>query len=309
MLKRLLVIVIVLASTFAVASGGSTPRLFIETPATNFVLGEAAFITETVEVVGPVPVGLDVSGQIPRECLRIFGPVRPSCDSGRRMMEVGAPIGGTVLLPDGKLVRVIRLSDYGIVDAGEYEIWTEYHLRESDAPQGPGKTISSNHVKVALIQPVGVDSAVFEKHHGVCNKITLPEAEILKNFPTSTYAGYALLGHGPSGSLREASALTPERRDLEWHVPTGAPPVKQEEWRKTARDNYEKFVKEARAFLCIHPDFSQQNLLRKELANALFNVDKPDEAWAEVEVLAKLEGQWADEAKACLKAKGSGKNP
>jgi hypothetical protein len=102
--------------------------------------------------------------------------------------------------------------------------------------------------------------------------------------------------------------LTPEKRDLEWHVPTGATLAKQEEWRKAARESYETFIKQAKAFLCVHPDFAEQALLRKELATALFNVDKPDEAWIEVEALAKLEGQWADEAKDCLKARASKKS-
>ncbi len=176
-------------------------------------------------------------------------------------------------------------------------------------------------IEVVIEAPAGKDAGVWalfersdqqwQKMRGMgykdCNLFHLwlgREGEtVLARFPTSTYAGHVLLGHGPGGSLLDASVLTPEKRDLEWHVPTGATPAKQEEWRKTARASYESFAKKARAFLCIHPDFAEQALLRRELATALFNVDKPDEAWIEVEALAKLEGQWADEARVCLRKK------
>jgi hypothetical protein len=127
--------------------------------------------------------------------------------------------------------------------------------------------------------------------------------KLLTRFPTSTYAGYVLVKQGPGGSLRAASVLTPEEGDRLWYVPVTATEAQKEERRKTSREGYAWFVREAQAFLTAHPDFSQKALLQKEIANALFYQGRYDEAWLEVEALAKLEGPWADEARECLKGK------
>ena len=121
--------------------------------------------------------------------------------------------------------------------------------------------------------------------------------EMVNQHPTSTYAGYALLKKGPATSLQAASVITPEVRDREWYVPVAATPAEREARRKTVREGYETFTHQAHAFLAVHPDFAEAALLRKELAITFFYLDKPQEAWIEVEALSKLEGQWAEEGR------------
>ncbi|MEW5764516.1 MAG: hypothetical protein ACOYXN_09435, partial [Acidobacteriota bacterium] len=127
--------------------------------------------------------------------------------------------------------------------------------------------------------------------------------QFLTRFPTSTYAGYVLVKLGGGMSLQEASRVTPEVRDQVWYVPTGASREKQEEHRRMVRKNYEEFVSQARTFLAAHPDFSQRALLRKQLAIHLFYLDRAQEAWVEVEALSKLDGPWAEEARALMECK------
>ena len=203
-----------------------------------------------------------------------------------------------------------------LYEPGHYKVWAE--LQSTGITAGPTVApdppryeyfwkghATSNICEIEVLAPSGVDAEAYKALKG--DPLAHPQ-DLLAKYPSSTYAGYVLVGQGPGGSLQAASVMTPEVRDLEWHVPTAATPAKQDEWRKVARESYETFVKQARAFLCIHPDFAEQALLRRELATALFNLDKPDEAWMEVEALSKLDGQWAEEARNCLKARAQGKS-
>lgn len=107
-----------------------------------------------------------------------------------------------------------------------------------------------------------------------------------------------MLSYGPSESLSDASKVTPDKFDEKYYV-VGTP-AEKEARRKEAKQKYEEFISKAKAFLIIHPNFSREGLLRKEIANALFYTDKSQEAWLEIETLSKLEGECAKEAKSVL---------
>ena len=145
------------------------------------------------------------------------------------------------------------------------------------------------------------------KQFGECPVLHLKA--IFKTYPESIYAGYALVKKGPHGSLQDASCITPKQRDINWYVPIAASSPKKEERRDKVRKSYEDFINQTRTFLNVHPNFSQQDLLRKELAIALFFLDRPDEAWKEVDKLSKLNGRWAEEAKAVLERKENRESP
>lgn len=129
---------------------------------------------------------------------------------------------------------------------------------------------------------------------------------LLQKYPTSTYAGYVLVKYGPSGSLKDASKITPEKFDERFYV-VGSDEEKEKK-RKEAKQKYEDFILQARKYLALHPEFPMASLLKKEIVNALFYTDRKDEAWIEMEALSKMEGEWAEEAKAVLAKKNEKSN-
>ena len=216
------------------------------------------------------------------------------------------------VLPGGCARGSVDLADFfAIWKPGNYDF-------QLISPDG---AVKIGPIHLEIMEPKGVDREVYEKLiipritgplrgqgllSWVYGDLKAPEKPapirntILEKYPSSTYAGYALLKQGPALSLQGASAVTPEVRDREWYVPVSATPAEQEACRKKARESYEAFVGKAPAFFAAHPDFAETALLRKELAIALFYLDRPSQAWAEVETLSKLTGPSADEAKACL---------
>jgi len=174
----------------------------------------------------------------------------------------------------------------------------------------------SNWANIEITAPEGEDAAIWTRFRaqvpeGACwdfhRWAVYHGAEILVSFPASTYAGYALAQSGPGGSLSWSEKwwkLTAQQRDDAWYVPQAASKAAQDARRKSVREGYEGFVQRARAFLAIHPDFAQAGILRKELANALFMLDRRDEALEQLELLAKMTGPVAEEAQKALQACG-----
>lgn len=89
---------------------------------------------------------------------------------------------------------------------------------------------------------------------------------------------------------------TPEQREIELGIPKGAPREDQEKYRAKLMAAHEDFVSKAEHFLQIHPGFAQGDLLRKELANALFLLDRPQQALEYVRAIEAKEGPLAGEA-------------
>ena len=160
--------------------------------------------------------------------------------------------------------------------------------------------VDSAAVTITVEAPTGIDAAAYQAFKG--DPLAHP-ADLLKSFPTSTYAGYALTKMGPGGYLSGSEkwwTMSPRQRDIAWAVPLGAPQAQQEAHREQYRKNLAAFVEQAHTFLSLHPDFARADLLRKELANALFELDQRDAAMQQVEALSKMKGPCADEAQALI---------
>ena len=158
-------------------------------------------------------------------------------------------------------------------------------------------TVDSASVTITVDAPSGADADAYQAFKG--NPLA-HFSELLQRFPTSTYAGYALVKLGPASTMWAVAQQTLEQRDIELGIPAGAPREAQERYRATQRTGREEFVKKAERFLAAHPDFAQADLLRKEVATALFLLDRPDEAFTEVRKIKATEGPLAEEAKRTL---------
>lgn len=158
----------------------------------------------------------------------------------------------------------------------------------------------SRFVSVEIKAPTGVDA---EALRAVKGNPMAHLADILRRFPNSTYAGYALMKMGPAGYLAGSvqwNKKTPSQRDVAWLVPSAASADKQDAKRQHVRGGLQSFVEKTQAFLAMHPDFARADILRKEMANALFQLDQRDAALEQVEKLSKMKGPAAEEAHAVM---------
>ncbi len=155
--------------------------------------------------------------------------------------------------------------------------------------------IISDYVVITLKEPIGIDKEVFNYFKG--EPLSNPSV-LLQRYPTSTYAGYELCKGGPS--LKRAAEIDDAKRDMDWCVPKGASPEDQEKRREIMRQGYEEYATRVRNFLKVHPDFVKADVLRKNLAVFLLYLDKRSEAIEQLEVLSKMEGQNAEDAREVL---------
>ena len=161
--------------------------------------------------------------------------------------------------------------------------------------------IISNCVVITMKEPVGIDKEAFDYFKG--EPLSNPTV-LLQKFPTSTYAGYELCKGGPS--LKRAAEIDDAKRDMDWAVPKGASPEDQQKRRDTIRQGYEEYATRVRNFLKVHPDFVKADVLRKNLAVFLLYLDRRSEAIEQLEILSKMEGKNAEEARevlGCLEGK------
>ena len=187
------------------------------------------------------------------------------------------------------VVRAVICSNgpyFSYSKAGEkkpFEAWT-----------GQAKSEEAN---IQIVAPSGIDKEAYTFFRG--SPISKP-AELLSKYPTSTYAGYALVKRGDGSTLWYTAAMTLEQREVHWAVPQGASRQAQDAHRARVRQSYEEFVAMAERFLAAHPDFSQADLLHKELANSLFLLDRRDAALVHLNALAESMSPLSEEAKKAL---------
>ena len=290
-------------------------KLTITTPQRTALVGEPIYFSAQVTNEGPVTAVVKVnSGDVMgpwlymdccKEALVIQGP------DGR--IRYGAFGVLYAVLKPGETKITPNANSEGLVlsQPGRYDVRAE--LQSTGVSAGPtvypnpprydyfwkGHAIS-NTCSVDILAPTGVDAAAYQAFKG--NPLAHP-VDLLKRFPTSTYAGYALVQSGPGGSLAWSAkwgTLTARQRDDAWYVPQMASPDQQEARRQLVLGNYTAFAQRAQVFLSLHPDFARADLLRKELANALFQLDQRDAAMQQVEALSKMKGPCADEAQALI---------
>ena len=163
--------------------------------------------------------------------------------------------------------------------------------------------VKSDDAHISLVAPTGTDLETYRalKACPMCDP-----ARLLKDFPSSTYAGYALLSL-PTNSTpitRGLGALRdPDEALRNWADQGGG----EEQVRQTAQQAkaiMENYAKSAALFLSAHPDFVKAPLIRRAYAICLGLTGCMPEALDQVRILAQGQGKEADEAKTYLAAKG-----
>jgi hypothetical protein len=178
---------------------GNGVKVALKMQPSRWILGEDPQITEVWTNTGDKPVfvayGADPSSRFNH--IRLIGPLRKDCETGRRMVEEGGVVPNPPKLAPGKVLRVVHsLHNYGCVDAGHYEAWIEY-----DTTNAPGYyreadlailRLESNHVEFDIVAAQGTDAEVLSKHGNKCSQVTLTPQELIEKYPASTYAGYVI---------------------------------------------------------------------------------------------------------------------
>ncbi len=88
------------------------------------------------------------------------------------------------------------------------------------------------------------------------------------------------------GNLKYASSGIQEGCCGDYHL-VGTETEKEAK-RKEIKQRLTNRIERHREFLREHPYFRCEDIMRNQIAKALFDTDKPNEAWQEVEVLSKM---------------------
>jgi hypothetical protein len=123
----------------------------------------------------------------------VIGSVREECKQKRLPAVKLEPLGHEILKVGAEKSFYISLAQLGIVHVGNYEIWIEYDnmILPSywDEVNITRMKVESNHIKIKLKDPNGIDAEIFNKYKSHCNQMMIYKEDILEKYPTSTYAG------------------------------------------------------------------------------------------------------------------------
>ena len=127
---------------------------------------------------------------------------------------------------------------------------------------------------------------------------SIVEKVLFQKYPQSLYAGDCLVNNGLSGPLDMYSRMTKEEFDKLYHLVGST--ADKEKRRAEIEKGVTEFITDARKFLSLNEDFCREDMMRRQIANSLFIMNRPQEAWQEVEKLSKRNSIYANEAKALL---------
>ena len=263
-------------------------------------------------------------------------PIQPMASSPDLWVEIETPTGKIGPYQKGEVLPSLPERPLFLVKAGDRLQWTIGYGDFSQSLCSPGTyhirfwyrvnpawwnykqlwkgQVASNEVTIRIDQPTGPDKVLWDRFraavpNGSCwqfkNWIENHGGELLKDFPASTYAGYALWGTRPSMTDWKLECLNDPDAALRRY---GNVSQDQEVCRKyiaSAQDTLRAYAKPLGIFLNAHPDFLYANDLRKRYAMCLGLTGCMPEALDQVRLLAQGQGKEADEAKAYLAAKGA----
>ncbi|MEW6337642.1 MAG: hypothetical protein AB1625_09630 [Acidobacteriota bacterium] len=208
---------------------------------------------------------------------------------------VGSAPPPLAVLPPGE-VRVLRdggssfVAEWQPGQPGDYEVSVEVGFFEWvwDAPR-PATLftgqVTSEPVPLRILAPEGIDKEAYDAF------ARRPLADrgsydvLLERFPTSIYAGYALLSSGrlatwPEYALQERDGVRDRARQGEFNESDRA-------YDEKLRASAARSIALIPAFLAAHPDFVLEARLRLRLAGALAYFERYEEAKTQCEVVLR----------------------
>jgi hypothetical protein len=226
-MKRAPLFILTVALAFAVSRGSLTDGqgnlcIQIQTPTHQVVLGEPFACTMTWESSGASPITIAYTPEFlsPLIKLRLKGPMSKECVAVKEQVEWQAD-AHVVIRPGEPVVRSFHPADFGAVNVGDYEMWIEYDATAIggfwDRVGVSRIRVESNRVHFRIVTPQGNDASIFARHATRCNQIILTAQDLIRDFPTSTYAAYAVWHlSGAEGMGRSDPARVIADRSKDW---------------------------------------------------------------------------------------------
>ncbi len=229
----------------------------------------------------------------------VVGPTRIECKQRRDPLIKWEALAHEILKAGAEKTLNISLAQLGIVDVGSYEIWMEYDSTNLPAYWDDihitRTNVISNHIKIELNNPIGIDAEIFSKYNNKCNRLTISYDELLKKYPTSTYAGWALLNKYCGATFRYKTAkdmiddlsLSDEERKIKNARSYGRKDLDNPGWISPI-PIAEEYIRLAEAFLKEHPNFSFASLIYSEMALSYMVLHRWQEAYICLDKALKL---------------------
>lgn len=175
----------------------------------------------------------------------------------------------------------------------EFEIWSG--------------EVDSQEVAISVVEPTGIDLEAYEYFKGQPMSDTTRWGELLRKFPTSIYAGYALMHRGPSQALWSFTSLNDPDGELRKYSDMGGGEDNLRRRIAKAQAEMQAYAEAAGLFLKAHPDFLHAPFIRRMYAMCLGLTGHMPDALAEIQTLSTGTGKEAAEAKAFLAESASTK--
>ncbi len=161
-----------------------------------------------------------------------------------------------------------------------------------------------------IVAPQGVDKTVWKalppRLRDMLHDASLVKVNLLANFPTSTYAGYALAHSAPTLTTMESLAcLNDVNAALRRYGNRGGGEANTQGHILEAQNEMRAYAKAAGAFLGAHPDFVYAPQIRRMYAMCLGLTGHMPGAMAEIQTLSTESGKEAAEAQAFLAEKAA----
>ena len=286
----------------------------VETAKNQYILGEPCYIKVAIENKSEkaIPIYTGSIFQKPEIFkLKIDGPLMKECNFLPTLTGDICGCGKKIEAKE-KIEQDIEIGILGLYFIGNYEIWLEYDpltipaniVKDCGLPK---EKITSNHINITFIQPIGIDLSVYQKHHNQCNQITLLPTELLQKYPTSTYAGYALTKFPIELGSQAFSCLDDPYKFMHSWYDRGAGEDAIQKRIAEAKESMKKYLGYTKVFLEAHPDFCLNPTIRRKYIMCLGFTGQENEAKEQLRSLAKGVGKEAEEARAFLSTKSDEK--
>ena len=287
------------------ANAQSILQINLESARNEYFLGEPAAITATFINLSNNDLKIIFDFSRPRSFsinLNTDRKIRQDCILREEVGKI-FNLPSKIIKPNDLIQKEILLSDYGIIDEGVYDIWIVYNtiklLEHSIKNDSPRIRVESNHLKIILLEPAGINLKAFEKYANKCNQVGEINHKILKEFPTSIYAAWMIFGrlNNPEGWEPEkmkmliAKNLYPNLEYIfDYYSPTGARFL-------TKKEAKEWEITSAEQILANHSDFPYARRLRLVIAVDTIALGNKEKGIKLLQEIARdkdsREGQWA----------------
>jgi hypothetical protein len=310
---------VVIGRTGPQVSASSLPlKIALNSPSPEWTAGEPGFINITWINTGKTPITLAEGLWYPtnrRARFKVTGPASRDCIVFTGPLVYSKPFPHEDLNSGEERNWTFRLSNMGIVAEGSYELWMEYDTTSLEASWDPihpfRGMVSSNHVKVEILPPSGVDAQALEKLGDSCKRMPdiggLNWKKLLSDYPDSVYTAWAISSRIgapdqlPPGKMKQLidTGFYPSASS----VPDAASP---DGWRSLKGNDLSRWIIDwANRILQAHPHFVYADRLKLNIALNNLAIGDRDNGLKDLEAIAQKdngnEAKWAKEFRVLLK--------